>query len=111
INNIYLYEGDGRLNDLWEYDISTNQWKWVAGSKNKNAEAVMNEKGVAHPDNTPGSRFGACMTEDLNGNLWLFGGEGNAISGGQGLTSTILLMFLKVNWQIYGCLMEVCGHL
>src|SRR5690606_29819892 len=50
----YLYKGEsGYLNDLWEYEISKNQWTWLSGSKTTNAPAVMHEKGIPHPENTP----------------------------------------------------------
>lgn len=38
------------------------------------------EPGVPHPDNTPSARYGACLTEDLNGDLWLFGGQNDGLN-------------------------------
>jgi hypothetical protein len=75
----------GNLNDLWKYDLNTNEWTWISGSKQIGQYAVYGEKGVPHPNNVPGSRYGGCMWEDDNGALWIFGGRGNSPNGVYGI--------------------------
>ncbi len=76
-------EGDsasGFLNDLWEYNPSTNMWVWHKGSKTIVSPGIYGVKGVAAPANTPGGRIGSVSWVDSSGNLWLFGGV-DAIPG------------------------------
>ena len=65
----------GSLNDLWKYNIVTNEWTWEEGS---NQGGVLPDYGtyqVASVTNTPGGRWetGSAWRDDA-GNLWLFGG-------------------------------------
>lgn len=91
-NNLWLFGGSGNvasgasgnLNDLWKYNISTNQWTWVGGSNTVNAFGVYGTKGVASLSNIPGARFGGVSWQDAKGNLWQFGGVGYAVSGDAG---------------------------
>jgi len=64
----------GRLNDLWEMNLSTNQWAWMRGGETVYQPAVYGTLGVAATGNTPGSRQDATGWTDLNGHFWLFGG-------------------------------------
>jgi N-acetylneuraminic acid mutarotase len=75
------------LNDLWEFDPSTNQWTWQGGSNSPPCSVVQGntqcaqpgvygKKGEAGPDNFPGGRYSAASWTDADGNLWLFGGTG-----------------------------------
>ncbi|MGA3346362.1 MAG: kelch repeat-containing protein [Terracidiphilus sp.] len=79
---------EGYLNDLWEYSPSRGEWAWMSGSKveptlpNSGQAGVYGTKGVPDPSNVPGSRVYAVSWTDMNGNFWLFGGQGN--SQGQG---------------------------
>src|SRR5262249_50022126 len=66
----------GCLGDLWKYDISTNEWTWMSGDSVLNQSAVYGVKGVMSPANKPGGRFPYCRWKDLEGDLWLFGGDG-----------------------------------
>ena len=92
--NFWLFGGQGNasvvtegiLNDLWEFDPSTNQWAWMGGSNTLNCSnvpqtycnqpGVYGTLGVPATGNTPGSRMDSFNWRDLNGNLWLFGGQG-----------------------------------
>lgn len=82
--NLWLFGGQGvdsqgnlgELNDLWKYDIATNQWTWMSGSDLVNQPGIYGNKGVAASTNTPGARAGAVAVSDQSGNLWLFGGDG-----------------------------------
>lgn len=75
----YGYDGQspavlGYLNDLWEY--TGTQWVFVAGSNKANQLGVYGATGTAASTNLPGGRQEAVGWADGNGNLWLFGGEG-----------------------------------
>ena len=77
--NFWLYgggQGGLRNCDLWKYDPTTNMWTWMHGSQLTNQPPVYGTQGVSAPTNTPGANgFGSCTWTDLNGNLWLFGGD------------------------------------
>jgi N-acetylneuraminic acid mutarotase len=88
--HLWLFGGEGYgaydysagwLNDLWEFDPSTRQWRWVDGSNTWGDEAVWGKLGVPGVTNIPGSRWGASTWVDGSGNLWLFGGNGYGALG------------------------------
>lgn len=56
----------GALQDLWKYDLNTNQWTWVSGSKAINQPSFYHQVGVPHADNIPAARYGGCMWEATN---------------------------------------------
>jgi N-acetylneuraminic acid mutarotase len=64
----------GYLNDLWQFNPSTRQWAWIAGSNVANQLGSYGTLHVANAGNSPGGRFGAAAWTDLRNNLWLFGG-------------------------------------
>ena len=77
----------GPLNDLWEYNPTSNQWTWMAGSNAFTCEynsdyfkticeqlATIVTQGTFAPGNTPGGRDGEVNWTDSAGNFWLFGG-------------------------------------
>ena len=68
--------GEGKLQDIWKYDVSTNNWTWMNGTSNLDAFAVFGTLSVASTTNTPGSRYGAHTWKDNSGNLWMYGGYG-----------------------------------
>lgn len=98
--NLWLFGGigaalpgyAGHLNDLWKYNITTNEWSWVSGDNMPYINGVYGIKGTAAPVNKPGSRWGSTGWKDNIGNLWLMGGQGNAASGG-------LALFLNDLWK------------
>jgi Galactose oxidase, central domain len=61
-----------------------NEWTWMSGSDSANVPGVYGEIGVPSVGNAPGSRYGAAGWTDLNGNLWIFGGEGLGAQVGNG---------------------------
>lgn len=68
----------GALNDLWRYNIASNQWTWMKGSNAVNGPVVTGTKGVAAMANTPDGRQETNGgVADALGNLWLFGGANN----------------------------------
>jgi N-acetylneuraminic acid mutarotase len=68
-------------NDLWKYSPSSNQWTWVGGSNTSDATGVYGTQGVAAAANVPGARDGMVTWTDLDGSVWLFGGEGLNATG------------------------------
>lgn len=94
--NLWLFGGGGGigcdeggvcayLDDLWEYNPSTQQWAWMAGTSGQGfycpvywtcgIAGVYGTLGTPAAGNTPGSRALSVNWTDGNGNLWLFGGE------------------------------------
>ena len=67
----------GRLDDMWMYDIATNEWTWMKGADTINSPAVYGSPGVAATSNTRGST-NECNTAWVksDGSLWTFGGNG-----------------------------------
>jgi N-acetylneuraminic acid mutarotase len=95
--NLWLFGGigydsagtNGSLNDLWKFDPSTQKWTWMNGDSSvpvttKGRPGVYGQLGVPAAGNTPGARWGASSWTDLDGNLWLFGGEGYDSTGSLG---------------------------
>jgi hypothetical protein len=82
--NLWMFGGNGRLqsplegyiNELWKYDIATNQWTWMKGQNTENEYGTYGTMGTADPANTPGSREQALTWKDQAGNFWLYGGHG-----------------------------------
>lgn len=71
----------GVLNDLWRYNINTNQWTWMNGTNSilTASTVVAGIKGIPNILNTPDGRqeTNAGVTDGF-GNLWLFGGLNSA---------------------------------
>jgi N-acetylneuraminic acid mutarotase len=82
--NLWLFGGvgfdasgdQGTLNDLWEFNTSTNEWAWMGGSTSRYPSGIYGTMGTAAAGNAPGSRDGAASWTDSAGNFWLFGGHG-----------------------------------
>ena len=66
----------GPLNDVWKYNIATNEWTWMKGGTLGYQLANYGTLQVSSPNNDPGNRyeFNAGWSDE-NNNLWLFGGE------------------------------------
>lgn len=78
------YDADGnngRLNDLWRYDIANDTWTWVSGTDTVNQAGIYGTKGVASVTNMPGGRNSAVSWTDSDGNFWLMGGFGDDVVG------------------------------
>lgn len=66
-------------NDLWKYNPVINEWTWMKGTGIPN-DSIGNYgiQGVATMSNQPPClSWGTKSWTDLNGNLWMFGGEDN----------------------------------
>lgn len=92
--NLWLFGGqgydsantEGVLNDMWRFTPSTGQWAWIDGSSTLNCPpapqttcfepGVYGTLGAPAATDIPGSRSLAYSWKDVNGNLWLFGGQG-----------------------------------
>ena len=73
----------GFLNDLWQYNPTTHVWTFVSGGSTNlaNQKGTYGTQGTASSSNVPGGRQEAVGWADANGNLWLFGGEGQDSAG------------------------------
>jgi N-acetylneuraminic acid mutarotase len=83
------YSSGGNLNDLWKYDPTTVEWTWVSGSNTINQTGIYGTQGTAAPSNVPGARSYAVSWIDPQGNLWLFGGEGDSSYGQLGFLNDL----------------------
>lgn len=86
-DNLWVYGGRIGYDDLWKYNISTNEWTWMKGDTTNSPfyQFITPHYGIFQtPDsaNTPGSRMEVTTSwTDGSGNLWLFGGVGFDSSG------------------------------
>jgi N-acetylneuraminic acid mutarotase len=116
--NLWLFGGVGvdavgnyssYLNDLWEFNPSTNEWAWMGGSSTAGPYATCSSGGCGQPGfygtlgipaagNIPGARGGATTWTDSNGNFWLFGGGGYDAEGDGG--------FLNDLWEFNPSMIE-----
>jgi N-acetylneuraminic acid mutarotase len=80
---------DRVLNDLWEFNPSTNEWAWMAGSSTGCQPGVYGMLGKPSVQNVPGGREDASGWTDSKGNLWLFGGYGLDASGAWGVLNDL----------------------
>jgi N-acetylneuraminic acid mutarotase len=72
----------GALNDLWEFDVSTNEWTWIGGSSLAGQRGIYGALGAPAKGNVPGGLYSAVSWTDSNGNFWLSGGTGLDANGG-----------------------------
>jgi len=94
--NFWLFGGNNNgmwLNDLWEYNPSTNEWAWMGGNSPISVSCtpadcwftgIYGELGTPAAGNNPGARYGASSWTGSNGNFWLFGGFGYNGAGNLG---------------------------
>ncbi|HYD20369.1 MAG TPA: kelch repeat-containing protein, partial [Flavipsychrobacter sp.] len=95
--NLWMFGGFGidigttesELNDLWKYDVSTNEWTWMHGDNIIDQFGVYGTQGTAAPANKPGARNGAVSWTDTSGNFWLFGGFGFGETGAVGMLNDL----------------------
>jgi hypothetical protein len=83
------------MNDLWKYNLTSNEWTWVSGSMYGDQYGYFESKGEPHEDNVPGARHGGCLWEDSNGAVWLFGGYGYSVYTGSPIEKGIFFEILN----------------
>jgi len=71
--------GAGIRNDLWRYNIASDEWTWISGTNFSGANGVYGIQNIPDTLNYPGARYetaAAWVTPDVSGPgyLWLFGG-------------------------------------
>ena len=77
--NLWLFGGDNgaEYDDLWKYDISTNEWTWMSGTTTQLSSGVYGTLGIPSSANHPGARRETNAAWcDAGNNLWMFGGYG-----------------------------------
>ncbi len=103
--NFWMYGGDGYasagsfgyLDDLWLYDVPSNQWTWMKGNQGINQLGNYGTLTVSNPANNPGSRMGSITWKDKTGYLWMLGGFGFASTN----TSNFLNDLWKFDFTTY----------
>ncbi len=93
-NNLWLFSGlsSSSYNDLWKFNITTNEWAWISGDSTIDNRTVYGILGIESSSNKPGSRFNAVSWKDPSDNMWFFGGYGaDTLNGG--------LQFLNDLWK------------
>ncbi len=77
-NSLWFYGGqtpnNQGSNDLWKYDVGTNEWTWMKGDTIALTNPVFGIRGISDPANTPGGRCSYAKWVDNNGHFWLQGG-------------------------------------
>ena len=105
--NFWLFGGQGfdsggtfsDLNDLWEYNPSTNQWVWMNGLNTvygyyAKLTGVEGTLGVPAAANVPFTRWGAVSWTDSKGNFWLYGGQKTGWYG-----NSVALAYMDDLWE------------
>jgi hypothetical protein len=83
--DLWLFGGTGYnspypdYNDMWRFNISSNNWTWMNGSSVPDQPSVYGTKGIENSANTPGARWAHTKWKDNNGNFWIYGGREHAI--------------------------------
>ena len=78
--NFWVFGGySGNLySDLWKYNPVTNIWTWIKGPGIPNLPGQYGARGISSDTTMPGARYISTTWTDANGDLWLFGGVGDA---------------------------------
>lgn len=67
----------GYLNDVWQFDPTAGQWRYLSGATVINAYGTYGTQGTGSTSNSPGARyFMAAWLNNSNNTLWVFGGGG-----------------------------------
>ncbi|BAM79404.1 similar to hedgehog protein [Cyanidioschyzon merolae strain 10D] len=84
--------------DLWQYSTVTNEWSWIGGTQQQNPSGSYGTFRQASPSNYPAGRLGATWWRDLDGNFWLFGGDGQIDGNGGFLNDLWLYNISSKEW-------------
>ena len=72
-------------------------WVWINGDSTPNASAFLGIKGTYGVNNVPEAHYEGCFWKDLQGDLWIYGGQ---ISGGpDGLSDLWKYSFTLNQWM------------
>src|SRR6185503_1732758 len=72
----YVISLGGKMNDMWKYDLSTNEWTWMSGANYEFATGHYGTRCEPSINNVPDARMRSRIDYvDANGNFWLFGGS------------------------------------
>jgi hypothetical protein len=61
-------------------NVQWKGWTWVSGNNTANVNGNYGTKGIPNANNYPGGRNEAVSSEDILGNMWLFGGTSGGTS-------------------------------
>ena len=80
-NNLWMFAGcdpgTADMNNLWMYNITTNEWTWMKGDNFSGSAGSPGVMGVPSLTNEPSARHECtCSWIDASGDLWVFGGYG-----------------------------------
>lgn len=86
--NLWLMGGHANsgaqmYNDLWKFDVVSENWTWISGNIAPNSASSFGTLGVADASNLPRRRSGAYSWVDAEGNLAMYGGWTNIGSNGE----------------------------
>ena len=86
-NNLWLFACTGAsgslANNLWKYNLTTNQWAWMKGPQDNNQSGNYGSLGIESPDNLPPARWSYTAWKDECGNFYIWGGLGVIGAGPQ----------------------------
>ena len=117
----------GELNDLWQYNPSTNLWTWMGGSSSLASTCagaapcghpgVYGSIGTPQATNIPGGRESAITWTDSSGSFWMYGGSGFDSTQTQGVlndlwqfTPSTGMWTWRAGSQTLSCSPGVCGE-
>jgi N-acetylneuraminic acid mutarotase len=89
----------GYLNDLWEFNLTTNNWKWIAGSKYISTPTVTSFPQTSVND-SPGGRNGSSFAF-FNNKFINFGGFAYFNANNTGLLNDVWLYHTEVETSKY----------
>lgn len=105
--NLWLFGGTlfeaGYLNDVWEFEPSTQEWAWMGGSDATvigGNNGTYGTQGVPAATNIPGGRWGTKIWTDGSENVWLFGGFGCGTGCGGDSINDLWLFGANFNLQV-----------
>lgn len=105
LNNFWSFGGydqnNWKWNDLWKYDVATNEWVWLSGSNTLNQWGVYGTMNIPSASNVPGGRASPSSWTAKDGSLWLFGGTGNSsMINGSGLLNDLWKLVPSITTSI-----------
>ncbi len=115
-NGVDANSNTGLLNDLWEFNVSTQQWTWIAGSSAMTCDfnTVYQRTLCDQPATTfsPGGRDAEVTWTDSQGNFWLFGGNSYDSFGTGGEFNDFWMFSPSSNaWTFMGGASQIdCGN-